>query len=315
MQRSDRIRVLVCDAIDPNGLEVMKRNNLHVDYKPDIKHEELLSIVKDYDILIVRSRTKVRKDVIDASNGSIKLIARVGVGLDNIDVEYAKSKGIKVINAEEAAMTSVAELVIGLMIALARGIVKADNAMKQGRWIKNELLGIELKGKYIGIVGMGKIGTRVARLARALGMNIIAYDIAKIDPMLVRELAIVVTDLDTLLKSADFVTLHVPLNESTRHMINEHRLSLMKRTAYIINTSRGAVIDEKALLNALKNRTIAGAALDVFEIEPPTNQELIMLDNLICTPHIGAQTKEAQELAANVIAEKVIHFVKSMAEE
>jgi D-3-phosphoglycerate dehydrogenase len=162
---------------------------------------------------------------------------------------------------------------------------------------------------------MGKIGTRVARLARALGMNIIAYDIAKIDPMLVRELAIVVTDLDTLLKSADFVTLHVPLNESTRYMINEHRLSLMKRTAYIINTSRGAVIDEKALLNALKNRTIAGAALDVFEIEPPTNQELIMLDNLICTPHIGAQTKEAQELAANVIAEKVIHFVKSIAEE
>ncbi len=313
--QSDGLRVLVCDAIDSNGLEIMRRNGLNVDYKPDIRHEELLNAVKDYNILIVRSRTKVRKDVIDASNGSLRLIARVGVGLDNIDVEYAKSKGIKVINAEEAAMTSVAELVIGLMIALARGIVRADHAMKQGRWIKSELLGIELKGKYLGIVGMGKIGTRVARLARALGMNIIAYDIARIDPMLVRELGIVVTDLDTLMRSADFITLHVPLNDSTRHMIDEHKLALMKRTAYIINTSRGAVIDENALLNALKSKSIAGAALDVFEVEPPTNQELITLDNIICTPHIGAQTKEAQELAANVIAEKVIHFVKSIADE
>ncbi len=313
--QSNGLRVLVCDAIDSNGLEIMKRNGLNVDYKPDIRHEELLNAVRDYNILIVRSRTKVRKDVIDASNGSLRLIARVGVGLDNIDVEYAKSKGIKVINAEEAAMTSVAELVIGLMIALARGIVRADHAMKQGRWIKSELLGIELKGKYLGIVGMGKIGTRVARLARALGMNIIAYDIAKIDPMLVRELGIVVTDLDTLMRSADFITLHVPLNDSTRHMIDEHKLALMKRTAYIINTSRGAVIDENVLLNALKSKSIAGAALDVFEVEPPTNQELITLDNIICTPHIGAQTKEAQELAANVIAEKVIHFVKSIADE
>lgn len=313
--QSNGLRVLVCDAIDSNGLEIMRRNGLNVDYKPDIRHEELLNAVKDYNILIVRSRTKVRKDVIDASNGSLRLIARVGVGLDNIDVEYAKSKGIKVINAEEAAITSVAELVIGLMIALARGIVRADHAMKQGRWIKSELLGIELKGKYLGIVGMGKIGTRVARLARALGMNIIAYDIARIDPMLVRELGIVVTDLDTLMRSADFITLHVPLNDSTRHMIDEHKLALMKRTAYIINTSRGAVIDENALLNALKSKSIAGAALDVFEIEPPTNQELITLDNIICTPHIGAQTKEAQELAANVIAEKVIHFVKSIADE
>ncbi len=313
--QSNGLRVLVCDTIDSNGLEIMRRNGLDVDYKPNIRHEELLGVVKDYNILIVRSRTKVRKDVIDASNGSLRLIARVGVGLDNIDVEYAKSKGVKVINAEEAAITSVAELVIGLMISLARGIARADHAMKQGRWIKNELLGIELKGKYIGVVGMGKIGTRVARLARALGMNIIAYDIAKIDPMLVRELGIVVTDLDTLMRSADFITLHVPLNDSTKHMIDEQRLALMKRTAYIINTSRGAVIDENALLNALKNKMIAGAALDVFDVEPPTNQELITLDNIICTPHIGAQTREAQELAANVIAEKVIHFVKSIADE
>ena len=308
-------RVLVCDTIDKKGVDIMRSNGLQVDYRPDIKQEDLLNLAKEYDILIVRSRTKVRKDIIDASDGRLRLIARVGVGLDNIDVDYAKTKGIKVINAEEAAMTAVAELVIGMMISLARGIVKADHSMKQGRWIKNELMGIELRGKYLGIVGMGKIGTRVARLARALGMNIIAYDVVRIDPMLVRELSMVVSDLETLLRSSDFVTLHVPLNESTRYMIDENRLAMMKSTAYIINTSRGSVIDEKALLKALRDRSIAGAALDVFEVEPPTDQELIALDNVICTPHIGAQTREAQELAANIIAEKVIHFVKSIAEE
>jgi D-3-phosphoglycerate dehydrogenase len=308
-------RVLVCDAIDKKGIDIMRSNGLQVDYIPDIKQEDLLKLAKEYDILIVRSRTKVRKDIIDASDGRLRLIARVGVGLDNIDVDYAKAKGIKVINAEEAAMTAVAELVIGMMISLARGIVKADHSMKQGRWIKSELIGIELRGKYLGIVGMGKIGTRVARLARALGMNIIAYDVVKIDTMLIRELSLVVSDLETLLRSSDFVTLHVPLNESTRYMIDGSRLAMMKSTAYIINTSRGSVIDERALLKALRNGSIAGAALDVFEVEPPTDRELIALDNVICTPHIGAQTREAQELAANIIAEKVIHFVKSIAEE
>ncbi len=303
------VRVLVSDAIDSNGIEVMRRNGLHVDYRPDIKQEELLTAIRDYNVLIVRSRTKVRRDLIDAAQ-NLKIIARVGVGLDNIDVDYAKSKGIEVVNAEEAAMSAVAELVIGLMVCLARGIARADSAMKQGRWIKNELMGIELRGKYLGVIGMGKIGTRVARLARALGMNIIAYDVVKLDPMLVRELGIVVTDLDTLLKSADFVTLHVPLNDTTRHMIDAARLAMMKSSAYIINTARGAVIDEQALLNALKEGRIAGAALDVFEVEPPTNMELISLPNVICTPHIGAQTREAQALAASIIAEKIIQLTR-----
>lgn len=304
-------RILVSDVMDSNGIEVMRRNGLQVDYKPDIKHEELLATIKDYNVLVVRSRTKVRKDVIDAAQ-NLKIIARVGVGLDNIDVEYAKSKGIKVVNAEEAAMSAVAELVIGLMICLARGIVRADTAMKQGKWIKSELMGIELRGKYLGIIGMGKIGTRVARLARALGMNIIVYDVVKIDPMLVRELGIVTTDLDTLLRSSDFVTLHVPLNDSTRHMIDASRLAMMKGSAYIINTARGAVIDEEALLHALKEGRIAGAALDVYEIEPPTNMELIGLPNVICTPHIGAQTREAQTLAASIIAEKVVQLTREL---
>jgi len=302
-------RVLVCDAIDQRGIEIMKKAGLQVDYKPEIKADELIKSVKDYDILVVRSRTKVTKEVID-TNTKMKIIARVGVGLDNIDVKYAESKGIQVINAEIAAMTAVAELVIGLMLSLARGIPRADAAIKNGRWLKKELVGIELKGRYLGIVGVGKIGRRIGRIARGLGMNIISYDIVPIDQQFAREVGLIVTDLNTLLSSSDFVTLHVPLTDDTKHMINEQRLSLMKKSAYLINTSRGAVIDERALYNALKGGRIAGAALDVFEVEPPINNALVQLPNVVCTPHIGAQTYEAQELAANVIAERIIQILK-----
>lgn len=302
-------KVLVCDTIEQKGIEIMKKSGLQVDYKPEIKPDELIGTVKNYDILVVRSRTKVTKEVIDA-NTKIKIIARVGVGLDNIDVKYADSKGIKVINAELAATTAVAELVIGLMLSLARSIPRADAAVKNGKWLKKELVGIELKGRYLGIVGVGKIGRRIARIARGLNMNIIGYDVIPIDQQFSREVGMVVTDLNTLLSSSDFVTLHVPLTEGTKHMMNEQRLGLMKKNAYLINTSRGAVIDEQALYNALKDGKIAGAALDVFEIEPPTNTALVQLPNVVCTPHIGAQTFEAQELAANVIAEKIIQILK-----
>ena len=297
-------KVIITDEIDSKGIEILKKHGLDVTYNPNIDKEQLMKVIDGYDILIVRSRTKVRRDLIDASN--LKIIARVGVGLDNIDVKYAKEKGIKVINAEEAAMSSVAELVLGCMISLARGITKADASMKEGRWIKKELVGRELKGKYLGIVGVGKIGRRIGRIAKCLGMNLIGYDVVSIDQQFVRDTNMIVTDFDTLLKSADFITLHVPLTDHTYHMIDEKKLALMKNNAYIINTSRGAVIDEEALYNALKEGKIAGAALDVFEEEPPTNRDLINLPNIICTPHIGAQTKEAQELAANVIAEKII---------
>ncbi len=297
-------KVIITDEIDVKGIEILEKHGLDVAYKPNIDKDALMDIIKDYDILIVRSRTKVRSDLIDASN--LKIIARVGVGLDNIDVQYAKEKGIKVLNAEEAAMSSVAELVLGYMITLSRGITRADYGMKEGRWLKKELVGRELKGKYLGIVGVGKIGRRIGRVAKCLGMNLIGYDVVSIDQQFIRETNMIVTDLDTLLKSSDFITLHVPLTDQTYHMIDKDKLALMKKNACIINTSRGAVIDEEALYHALKEQTIAGAALDVFEEEPPTNQELIRLPNIICTPHIGAQTKEAQELAANVIAEKII---------
>ncbi len=301
-------KVIITDEINTKGIEILYNNGLDVTYKPDIERDEILKIISNYDILIVRSRTKVRRDIIDASQ--LKIIARVGAGLDNIDVEYAKSKGIEILNAEEAAMSSVAELVLGLLLSLARGIPKADSSMREGRWIKKDLLGIELKGRYLGIIGVGKIGRRIGRIARALGMNLIGYDIVSIDQQFIRETGMIVTDLTTLVRSADFITLHIPLTEETRNIINRDMLALMKKSAYIINTSRGGVIDENALYEALRNNMIAGAALDVFEEEPPKNLELIRLPNIICTPHIGAQTIEAQELAAIVIAEKIIQAIK-----
>lgn len=298
-------KVIVCDAIDEIGITILKKAGLVVDYKPDIEPDDLLNTVGESNVIIVRSRTKITKKVIDAAP-SVKIIARVGVGLDNIDTEYAESKGIKVLNAAEAAMNAVSELVIGHMIALSRSIPKADDGLKKGRWLKKELVGSELRGKYLGIIGVGNIGRNVGRIAKCLRMNLIGYDIFPINQDYVREVSMIKTDLKTLLENSDFVTCHVPLTEKTKHLINSETLSYMKPTSFLINTSRGEIIDEKSLFTALNEKRIAGAALDVFEVEPPTNTELLNLPNMICSPHIAAQTKEAQELASTVIAEKVI---------
>lgn len=298
-------KVIVCDAIDEIGITILKKAGLVVDYKPEIDPDDLLTTVGQSNVIIVRSRTKITKKVIDAAP-NVKIIARVGVGLDNIDTEYAELKGIKVLNAAEAAMNAVSELVIGHMIALSRSIPKADDGMKKGKWLKKELVGSELRGKYLGIIGVGNIGRNVGRIAKCLRMNLIGYDIFPINQDYVREVSMIKTDLKTLLENSDFVTCHVPLTEKTKHLINSETLSYMKPTSFLINTSRGEIIDEKSLFTALTEKRIAGAALDVFEVEPPTNTELLNLPNMICSPHIAAQTKEAQELASNVIAEKVI---------
>lgn len=298
-------KVIVCDAIDEIGITILKKAGLVVDYKPEIEPDDLLTTVGESNVIIVRSRTKITKKVIDAAP-SVKIIARVGVGLDNIDTEYAESKGIKVLNAAEAAMNAVSELVIGHMIALSRSIPKADEGLKKGRWLKKELVGSELRGKYLGIIGVGNIGRNVGRIAKCLRMNLIGYDIFPINQDYVREVSMIKTDLKTLLENSDFVTCHVPLTEKTKHLINSETLSYMKPTSFLINTSRGEIIDEKSLFTALNEKRIAGAALDVFEVEPPTNTELLNLPNMISSPHIAAQTKEAQELASTVIAEKVI---------
>jgi D-3-phosphoglycerate dehydrogenase / 2-oxoglutarate reductase len=300
--------VLICDSINQNGIDILKKAGMKVDYKPNILTDELLSIVKDYQVILVRSRTKITREVIQAANNA-KIIARAGVGLDNIEVTAAEEKGIRVINAPEAAINAVSELTVGNMISLARSIPLADSEMKRGKWIKKNLMGTELSGKYIGIVGVGNIGRNVGRIAKALRMNLIGYDPYPIDRDYIKEVSLIVTDLRTLVQSADFITCHVPLLEETKHLFNAELISNMKSTAYIINASRGGVIDETALYNALCNGTIAGAALDVFETEPPINNLLIGLPNVICTPHIGAQTKEAQELTSIVIAEKIIQII------
>lgn len=298
-------RVIVCDSIDETGIKNLKNAGLTVDYIPDISPHDLKSKVKDYDVIVVRSRTKITKDIIENANKT-KIIARVGVGLDNIDTEEAKKRSIDVINAGEASINAVSELVLGFMFSLCRNIPLANNETKNGKWIKKNLTGIELKGKYLGIIGLGKIGRNVARLAKGLRMNLIGYDVVPIDKNFSQEVSLITTDLNTLVESSDFITCHVPLTDQTRHLINKGMIVRMKNSSYIINTSRGGVIEEEALIDALKNNRIAGAALDVYEEEPPTNNELLELPNLICTPHIGAQTKEGQELASTVIAEKII---------
>ena len=291
--------------------EILQKNGLKITYEPEITPDQIKEKISNFDIVVVRSRTKITKEMIDRAT-QCKIIARVGVGLDNIDVDAAKAKGIRVINAVEGAMNAVAELVLGLMLSLAREIPRADREIRNGNWLKKELMGSELSGKYLGIVGLGNIGKRLAKLARGLNMNIIGFDVMPIADDFARDVGLIKADIDTLLSSADYVSFHVPLTETTHHLVNSKRISTMKKTTYIINTSRGEIIDEDALYNALKEGKIAGAALDVFEKEPAVGNKLATLPNVVCTPHIGAQTKEAQTLAANVIGEKIIMILRGV---
>ena len=303
--------VLICDEVDPILNKILIDNGLMVSYEPEITPEQILQKISTFNIIIVRSRTTITKEMIDKAD-NCKIIARVGVGLDNVDQDAAKVKDIRVINAVEGAMNAVAELVLGLMLSLARQTARGDRAIRDGKWLKKELKGTELRGKYLGIIGLGNIGKRLGRLARALNMNIIGYDVMPIDEEFAKEVGLMKADLGTLLQSSDYVSIHVPLLDSTYHLLDAEKMSTMKKTAKIINTSRGGVVDEDALYNALKNGTLGGAALDVFEKEPAIGTKLAELDNVILTPHIGAQTKEAQSLAANVIAEKIIQILRGV---
>jgi len=303
--------VLICDQVAPILNDILQKNGLKITYEPEITPDQIKEKIGNFDIVVVRSRTKITKEMIDRAN-KCKIIARVGVGLDNIDVGAAKTKGIRVINAVEGAMNAVAELVLGLMLSLAREIPRADREIRNGKWLKKELMGTELSGKYLGIIGLGNIGKKLAKHARALNMNIIGYDVIPIPEDFSREVGLIKADLDTLISSADYISFHVPFTESTHHLVNSQLLAKMKKNACLINTSRGEIIDENALYDALKEGKIAGAALDVFESEPATGNKLATLPNVICTPHIGAQTKEAQALAANVIAEKIIMILRGV---
>ena len=303
--------VLICDKVDAVLNKILKDNGLRVSYKPNIEPGDLAKEIGSYDIVVVRSRTKLTGDLVRLA-AKCRIIARVGVGLDNIDLDAAKSCGIRVINAAEGSMTAVAELVLGMMFGLARQIPYMDREIRRGNWLKKQAAGSELKGKYLGIIGLGNIGKRLGRLARGLGMNIIGYDVIPIDKDFAQEVGLLKADLDTLLQSSDYVSIHVPLLDSTYHMISSAKLDIIKPGSRIINTSRGGVVDEDALCDALADGRIGGAALDVFEDEPVRNHRLAEFNNVIMTPHMGAQTGESQALAANIIGEKIIQILRGV---
>jgi len=295
-----RMKVLVAAPLHEKAIQVLKDAGLEVIYEEYPDEDRLVELVKDVEAIIVRSKPKVTRRVIESAP-KLKVIARAGVGLDNIDVEAAKEKGIEVVNAPAASSRSVAELAVGLMFSVARKIAFADRKMREGVWAKKEAMGIELEGKTIGIIGFGRIGYQVAKIANALGMNILLYDPYPNEER-AKEVNGKFVDLETLLKESDVVTIHVPLVESTYHLINEERLKLMKKTAILINTSRGPVVDTNALVKALKEGWIAGAGLDVFEEEPlPKDHPLTKFDNVVLTPHIGASTVEAQEKVVKIL--------------
>ena len=296
------MRVLVADKIHEDGVKLLKEF-AEVDVATGLKPAELVERVKSCDAIVVRSATKVTKEIIDAGK-NLKVIVRAGVGLDNIDVAAAEARRITVLNTPEAPTVAVAELVFGLMLSWARRLPQADASMKAGRWDKAQFMGTELRGKTLGIVGTGRIGRAVGYKAKSFLMKLLAYDPVTNAEFVERTGARYV-DLNTLLRESDFVTLHVPLVEQTKHLIGKQQLGLMKPTAVLVNTSRGAVIDEAALVEALRSGKIAGACLDVYEAEPPVGSPLLKLPNVVLTPHIGASTHEAQRDAAVLAAQKI----------
>ncbi len=300
-------KILICDQIESEGVNLLLESGFNVVEKPTITYDELLEEIKDVHVVVVRSRTKITDSVIN--NGkNLQLICRPGTGIDNINTSVAKAQNIPVFNSVEASTNAVAELTISLAVSLARSIPLADHALKNGKWLKNSLLGSELRGKIFGIIGLGRIGRRTGILASALEMKVIGFEKETVDPEYLDKYNINQVELNELLSNSDFISLHLPATDETIHMIGKEQFELMKDTAFIINTARGQLIVESDLFDALSNSKIAGAALDVFETEPPTNSELINLKNLIVTPHIGAQIIEAQKDASIVIAQKIINF-------
>jgi D-3-phosphoglycerate dehydrogenase len=298
-------RVLVCDPIHDDGVKILKEAGYIVDLRTSITASELAEAIGDFDAIVVRSRTKVTEQILEAGK-RLKAVARAGVGLDNIDLNAAKRLGIIVVNSPEAPSNAVAELVLGLMLSLARRIPEADFSMKKGEWIKKRLTGIELKGRTLGIIGFGRIGYQLAKKAGALEMRVLTYARTM---EFVEEAEAVTVDLYELLGSSDFVTVHVPLLPQTKHMIGTEEISAMKDGAYLINAARGGVIDEEALRKALVSGKLAGAALDVYKEEPPQDLSLTGLQNVVSLPHIGAATVEAQRANSTVVAEKLINIL------
>ncbi len=303
------MKILVSDSLSEEGLKILKEvKDFQVDVKTGMKPEDLEEVIKDYDALIVRSASKVTKDIIDGAK-KLRVIGRAGVGLDNVDLAAATERGIVVMNAPAGNTISTCEHTMSMLLALARNIPQSNDSTKKGEWKRAKFMGVELYKKTLGIIGLGRIGREVARRALSFGMKIKGYD-----PYLSREVAeelgIEVVELKDLLNNSDFITVHVPLTDDTNHMLSDKQFDMLKKGARILNCARGGIIDEQALIKALKDGRAAGAALDVFETEPPDpNSELLKLDNVIVSCHLGASTEEAQVNVAIEIAECVGDFL------
>lgn len=300
----EKIIALAADNIEEEGLSILRKAGFEVETKGKISPEDLGKIISRYDILVVRSGTKVPAPVLEKAD-RLKIIGRAGVGIDNVDVAAATAKGIIVMNAPEGNTVSAAEHTLGLLLSLARNIPQANDSMKAGNWERGKYMGMELFGKTIGIIGLGRIGRRVAVEVQALGMKVLGYD-PFVSEEEARALNINLVTADGLCSQADVITLHAVASKETEHFLSEKQFSMMKDGAMIINTARGNLIDEAALIKYLKNGKLKGAAIDVFDKEPPVGSELPKLDNVIVTPHLGASTKEAQINVAKDICRQIV---------
>jgi D-3-phosphoglycerate dehydrogenase len=302
----DKLKVLVADPISPKGIELLETGGqLLVDVKTGLKEAELVAIVAGYSAIVVRSQTKITAKVLEAAK-QLKVVGRAGVGVDNVDVDSATRRGVIVMNTPGGNTISTAEHAFSLLVSIARSIPQAHASVKDGKWDRKSFEGVELHGKTIGIFGMGRIGTEIARRVIAFGMRPIAYD-PYLSTSRARSLQVeLFEDLDQVLAQSDFVTMHMPLTAETKHLINAERISKMKRGTRVVNCARGGLIDEQALFEALKSGQIAAAALDVYETEPPpADFPLRTLPNIVFTPHLGASTAEAQESVGIEIAEAI----------
>lgn len=302
-------KVLITDGLEKNGKAILTQNDI-ADDKKGIEAAELLQIIPEYDAIILRGRTKMTAEVIAAA-ARLKVIGRMGVGVDNIDLNAAKAHKVTVVNAAVATTLAVAELTIGMMFALAREIPRADASMKAEQWLKKDFTGIELAGKTLGIVGFGNIGQAVAKIAGALGMKVISFSRSR-DAAYMRERDVEHVSLDELLEKSDVISIHTALTDQNRHQFDDALFAKMKDGVLLVDAARGGIVDEAALLRALESGKVRGAALDVFEKEPPLSFELIKHPKVIATPHIGAQTGEAQLRAAEDISSEVLNALNGL---
>jgi D-3-phosphoglycerate dehydrogenase len=301
------VKVLISDKLSPAAVEIFRRRGIEVDVKPGLTPAELRAIIAPYDGLAVRSATKVTKELLDAAT-NLKVVGRAGIGVDNVDLKSATARGVVVMNTPHGNSITTAEHAIAMMFALARQIPEASTSTKAAKWEKNRFMGVELTAKTLGLIGCGNIGSIVAERALGLKMRVIAFD-----PFLgekrALELGVEKVEFDELLERADFITLHTPLTEATRNILSRDTLARTRKGVRIINCARGGLVDEAALADAIKSGHVAGAALDVFETEPATDSPLFALENVVCTPHLGAATTEAQENVALQVAEQMSDFL------